>query len=108
MSSGDKKKPERKMPNIKIDTLEPAGGWAGFDEYIATNIKMPKELQTKEPYSGEVELSFEINKNGEAVNIAVVKSLCKKCDEEAIRLLKEGPKWKKKKVVKKGLVTIKF
>jgi hypothetical protein len=37
----------------------------------------------------------------------VVKSLCNKCDEEAIRLLKEGPKWKKKKN-KKGSVTIRF
>jgi len=54
-----------------------------------------------------VQLSFDVDKNGQPTNIAVVKSLCQKCDEEAIRILKEGPKWKKNKN-KKGKITIKF
>jgi hypothetical protein len=31
------------------------------------------------------------------VNIKVLKSLCERCDQEAIRLVKEGPRWKRKK-----------
>jgi hypothetical protein len=90
---------------FQIDTLEPAIGWSYFDEYIASNMKSPTELKIK-PVSGEVELSFELNKQGEPVNITVTKSLCDKCDEEAIRLLKEGPKWKNK--AKNGKVKIRF
>jgi hypothetical protein len=107
ISPGKRQMAKQKMPEITIDTLEPTVGWAQFDEYIATNIQRPEELKIKQPVSGEVELSFDINKNGEPVNIAVVKSLCNKCDEEAIRLLKAGPKWKKKKN-KNAKVTINF
>lgn len=96
-----------KFSHIKIDTLEPTIGWRKFDEYIANNIQAPDDIKTKQLPSREVELSFDINKNGEPVNIVVTRSLCEKCDEEAIRLLKDGPKWKKKKT-RKGKITIKF
>jgi hypothetical protein len=94
-----------RRPQVVVDTLEPEEGFVQFGHYIADNLKRPEELKVKT--SGEVQLSFEVNNNGEPVNITVVKSLCNKCDEEAIRLLKEGPKWKKKKN-KKGSVTIRF
>lgn len=103
--STEKKKLER-YPKVTIDTLEPAEGFVKFDDYIAQNLKMPEELKDK-PVSGEVQLSFEVDKNGHPTNITVLKSLCEKCDETAIRLLKEGPKWKKKRN-KKGKLTIKF
>ncbi|HEY0356515.1 MAG TPA: energy transducer TonB [Flavisolibacter sp.] len=96
-----------KRPRVIVDTLEPADGWARFDDYIAANIKAPEELKSKDMLGGEVQLSFDVNKKGQPVNIAVVKSLCEKCDEEAIRLLKEGPKWKKQKN-RKGRITIRF
>jgi TonB family protein len=95
-----------RLPRVIIDTLEPAEGYVQFDDYVANNLKSPEELRMK-PVSGEVQLSFDVNQNGEPVNIQVVKSLCEKCDEEAVRLLKEGPKWKKKKN-KKGKLTIHF
>jgi hypothetical protein len=94
-----------RRPQVVVDTLEPEEGFVQFDHYIAHNLKRPEELKLKT--SGEVQLSFDVNSKGEPVNITVVKSLCNKCDEEAIRLLKEGPKWKKKKN-KKGSVTIRF
>lgn len=100
------KKMSAKYPKVTIDTLEPAEGFVNFDDYIAQNLKMPEKLKEK-PLAGEVQLSFDVDKNGQPTNITVVKSLCDKCDEEAIRLLKEGPKWKKKKN-KKGKITIKF
>jgi len=92
--------------NVKIDTLEPAEGWVKFDDYVANNLQTPPEMRAK-PEPGEVQLAFDVNSQGEPVNITVVKSLCAKCDEEAIRLLKEGPRWKKKKKGK-GKVTIRF
>lgn len=99
-------KPEaKKRMQVKVDTLQPAEGWTNFDDYIAGNLRMPEEFRAK-PLKGEVELAFDVNKQGDPVNITVTKSLCEKCDEEAIRLLKEGPKWKRNK--KKGKVTIRF
>jgi hypothetical protein len=103
---GAQKKSMEKYPKVTIDTLEPAEGYVKFDDYVISNLKMPEELKTK-TLAGEVQLSFDVDQNGQPVNITVEKSLCEKCDEEAIRLLKEGPKWKKKKN-KKGKITIKF
>ena len=95
---------KRRM-QVTVDTLEPAQGWTNFGDYIATNMRAPEELEAK-PLKGEVELSFEVNSRGEPVNITVTRSLCEKCNEEAIRLLKEGPRWKKNK--KKGKVRFNF
>jgi hypothetical protein len=103
---GSQKKSSNKHPRIIVDTLEPAEGLVNFDDYVANNIKMPEDFE-ENPISGEIQLSFEVDKNGQPINITVVKSLCEKCDEETIRLLKEGPKWKKEKN-KKGKITIRF
>ena len=106
LKKDDTKKAASPRARMIADTLEPAEGWVVFDNYISEKLKSKSEPQIKSA-SGEVALSFEINKNGEPVNITVEKSLCQKCDEEAVQLLKEGPKWKKTKN-KKGKVTIKF
>jgi len=87
---------------------EPNDGWEKYDDYLANNLKPPEAREDIQKKGGEVELSFDINNNGEPVNIRVTKSLCKECDEEAIRLVKEGPKWKKKKRKEKARVTITF
>lgn len=100
------KKSATPKPNAKFEELEPAEGWNNFNDYILQNLKEPEEIKDK-IVSGDVELSFDINEKGEAVNIIVERSLCNKCDEEAVRLLKEGPKWKKKKT-KKGKLVIHF
>jgi hypothetical protein len=103
---GKQMKPAEKYPHVIIDTLEPAEGYVSFDDYVVNNLKVPDELKTK-MVAGEVQLAFDVDKEGQPTNITIVKSLCQKCDEEAIRLLKEGPKWKKGKN-KKGKITIKF
>ncbi|HEX4877872.1 MAG TPA: carboxypeptidase-like regulatory domain-containing protein [Chitinophagaceae bacterium] len=90
--------------NMKLEEPEPADGWDNYDSYLANNVKLPDEYVTKQQSSGEVQVSFEVDKNGEPVNIKVEKSLCKKCDQEAIRLIKDGPKWKRK--VKHGRTTV--
>jgi hypothetical protein len=95
--------------NMKLEEPEPADGWSNYDTYVANNLEVPEDLKNKQTGTGAVELSFEVNKNGEPTNIKVEKSLCPKCDEEAKRLIKEGPKWKRS-AAKKGRtkVTIAF
>jgi TonB family protein len=84
---------------IKKDTAEleePEDGWGNFNTYVANNIQIPETIRKKNTLSN-VELSFDVDKNGNPTNIKITKSSqCKECDEEAKRLLKEGPKWKKK------------
>jgi TonB family protein len=93
--------------NIKLEEPEPADGWDNYDTYLVNNLKMPDEIKTKKG-SGDVEVSFEVDKNGEPINIKVERSLCSKCDEEAIRLIKEGPKWKRKAKNGRAKVTVPF
>jgi hypothetical protein len=103
------KKPNAELrsgnPNIKLEEPVPVDGWENYDTYIANNLNVPEDYKVKPSNPAEVEISFEVDKNGEPINIRVEKSLCSKCDQEAIRLIKEGPKWKRK--AKKGRTTVK-
>jgi len=97
--------------NLTFEEPEPADGWMAYDSYLFNNRNDIPEAYTVKKNTGSdaVELSFEVNKNGDPVNIKVEKSLCDKCDKEAIRLLKEGPKWKRKaKKGKRTTVTVPF
>lgn len=93
--------------NLKLTEPEPSDGWDNYDTYLANNVNIPDEYKTQRSEGGgEVEVSFEVDKNGEPVNIKVERSLCSSCDKEAIRLIKEGPKWKRK--AKNGRTTVKI
>lgn len=91
-----------------LEEPEPMDGWSNYDMYLVNNLKIPESFRTKQSDGGEVELSFDVDKNGDPVNITVKKSLCESCDKEAIRLIKEGPKWKRKIKKGKARVTISF
>jgi len=94
--------------NMKLEEPEPADGWEKYDTYLTNNLAVPEDLKRKADGGGEVQVSFEVDKNGEPSNIKVEKSLCSKCDQEAIRLVKEGPKWKRKAKKGRTTVTIQF
>lgn len=88
---------------------EPADGWDKYDTYLANNLEIPEDIKTKQTQAGTVQISFEVDKYGEPINIRVEKSLCDKCDKEAIRLIKDGPKWKRNAAAKgRTTVTINF
>ena len=95
----------RREGNMKLEEPEPADGWENYDTYIVNNLNVPEDLKSRQSNTGSaVEVSFEVDKNGEPSNIKIEKSLCAKCDKEAIRLVKEGPKWKRN--AKKGRTTV--
>ena len=92
--------------NRKLIEPEPADGWEKYDSYLANNLNTPDDFKQQKTNAGNsVELSFEVDKTGEPVNIRIEKSLCSSCDKEAIRLIKEGPKWKRN-ASKKGRTTV--
>lgn len=95
-----------KAPERTLIEPEPVDGWVKYDSYLANNLNIPDDFIPKKSQSdNSVLVSFEVDKNGEPVNIRVEKSLCSTCDKEAIRLIKEGPKFKRM-AKKKGRTTV--
>jgi hypothetical protein len=92
-----------KLPNYIVHDAEPAGGWVAFDQYLEKN----KKATFNNNYSlGQVIVSFDVNKKGELSGFKIEQSLSKACDDEAIRLIMQGPGWKLLKKVRKARVTV--
>ena len=68
----------------------PIGGWAAFDTYLTDNNKLGAAKAGK-----FVELSFLIDSDGNPSDIKIEKAAGKEFDDEALRLIKEGPKWER-------------
>jgi len=98
----------RQQGTTVVEEPEPYDGWYYYDTYLANNINVPDEIKTKKAMSGEVELSFLVNSNGAPVDVKIEKSVSRECDAEAVRLLKEGPRWKQKKKNSRARVTVAF
>ncbi|WP_158796576.1 energy transducer TonB [Pedobacter sp. L105] len=86
------------VKNARVATIAPAvstpvGGWANLDSYLSDNNKFGKDDK-----SGKfVALSFLIDAEGKPSAIKVEKSASPEFDAEAVRLIKEGPKWEQPK-----------
>ncbi|HLP39406.1 energy transducer TonB [Lacibacter sp.] len=79
---------------------EPADGWDKYSTYVLNNLRTPdindKRRFNETQLQKEVELSFDVNPDGSIANVKVERSNCSTCNTEAIRIIKEGPKWKSK------------
>jgi TonB family protein len=96
----------KKRQEKELEESEPEVGWTNYNVYVENNINIPDNISRQS--GAEVELSFQVDKNGQPFNIRVTRSSkCDACDKEAVRLLKEGPKWKKISA-KKGKTTVAF
>ena len=104
-----RKAKQKSTPTPIAISYKPKGGYSRWSKYLNKNLMKPEAAKSN-GISGTVTLSFSILEKGEIVKIEVLKSLGFGCDEEAIRLLKEGPKWisKHKNVETIGLVNIEF
>ncbi len=80
----------------KVDKIaEFPGGMGKFYEYISKNIRYPEDA-IKEDMKGKVLVEFVIESTGDVRQdeVKIVQGFFKSCDEEAIRLVKQCPKWK--------------
>ncbi|MCC8145467.1 MAG: energy transducer TonB [Bacteroidales bacterium] len=75
-----------------LDIVREAKEYKNFDEYVKKELKYPQDNACKD-VEGKVELTFFIDIYGRPYDIQVKKSLCHSIDQEAIRLIKEGPVW---------------
>jgi outer membrane biosynthesis protein TonB len=73
-------------------TPQPATGESAYKEYLEKNRKPAGESASKSQH-GKVILLFQVNEKGRPVKITVLRSLSQAADNEAIRLLQNGPDW---------------
>ena len=69
------------------------GGNDSLYAYIARNIKYP-ETAKKEKIEGRVFVTFVIEKDGQVSSAKILRDIGGGCGEEAIRVVKNMPKWK--------------
>ncbi|WP_448780864.1 carboxypeptidase-like regulatory domain-containing protein [Bacteroides congonensis] len=75
----------------KYQTPQPVIGKRKYKKYLEENLIRPND-KCKD-VKGEVILAFFVDKEGKPQNITVVHGLCESANKEAVRLVKEGPKW---------------
>jgi outer membrane biosynthesis protein TonB len=66
----------------------PVNGEAAYERYLKSNARNPDNVK------GTVKVSFVVMPDGSLQDFRIKNHLSKECDEEAIRLIKEGPGWK--------------
>ncbi|MBR3939375.1 MAG: energy transducer TonB [Bacteroidales bacterium] len=69
------------------------GGNDSLYAYIGRNIKYP-EAAKKEKIQGRVFVTFVIEKDGQVSSAKILRDIGGGCGEEAIRVVKNMPKWK--------------
>ncbi len=69
------------------------GGNTARVRYLANNIKYPKTAREL-GIQGTVYLSFIVEKDGSVTNVEILRGIGYGCDEEALRVVRDMPKWK--------------
>ena len=69
------------------------GGEAKLMEYVGKNIKYP-QIARETGIQGRVFVNFVVEPDGSVSNVTVLRGIGGGCDEEAMRVVKNMPKWK--------------
>jgi TonB family protein len=72
---------------------EPVGGLRAYDKYQDDNLRYPQQALDNN-IKGRVAIQFTVGLDGSLNEFKVTRSLGFGCDEEVIRLVKEGPAWR--------------
>jgi len=85
--------PVVETPELIVEIMpEFPGGEAAMNRYLATSLKYPenaKELGIQ----GKVYISFVVEKDGSITEVNLLRGIGGGCDEEALRVVMEMPKW---------------
>ena len=68
------------------------GGKKAFSEYISKNLKYPNSA-LKMGIAGGVFVEFIVNKDGKISDMKIIRGIGGGCDEEAMRVIRNSPKW---------------
>ncbi|HEY9048082.1 MAG TPA: TonB family protein [Ohtaekwangia sp.] len=75
-----------------VEFAAPKGGRAAYKKYLETSMRYPEEALQNE-IEGKVTIQFTVETSGQITDFKVLKGLGYGCDEEVIRLIRNGPKW---------------
>lgn len=81
---------ENRVPIIK--KAEPIGGLKAYNKYLDNEARYPIEELAKN-IKGKVSVKFTVRTDGSLDEFNIVKSLGQAFDNEALRMVKEGPAW---------------
>jgi len=70
----------------------PPGGMAGWNAYLSKNLKYPTQAR-RMGIEGTVIVVFVINTDGSIQDVEVLRGIGGGCDEEAVKVVQEAPKW---------------
>ena len=71
---------------------EPIGGFKAFYDYVSKNLMYPRRAKSM-GVEGKVFVQFIVDKDGQIIDVKVIKGIGAGCDEEAERVISEAPKW---------------
>jgi TonB family protein len=74
-------------PSVMV-AAKPGIGMRAYRKYLEENIRY-----TPDSPKGRVVVQATVSPTGVLQNLQVIKSLCPSCDEEALRLIQQGPAW---------------
>ena len=84
--------PELSYNNSITSLAYPETGSKNYKEYLKNNTRYPEQAKVNK-IEGRVTVQFTIEANGTLTNFTILHSIGSGCDEELIRLIKEGTKW---------------
>ena len=70
----------------------PSGGMAGWSNYLSANLGYPTTAR-RMGVEGTVIVAFVVNTDGTVSDFELLRGIGGGCDEEAIRIVKNSPKW---------------
>lgn len=76
--------------DIGITQPQPVSGWAWYGEYLHENNRLLNDTTSAQ---GAVIVGFKVNNDGSLADFVIISGLSDKQNDEAIRLIKDGPKW---------------
>lgn len=95
---------------VTIRLAEPAGGKDFLKNYLLKEVKYPEEaLENKT--EGNVTIAFTVEPDGQLTDFQVIQGIGSGCEDELIRVIKQGPAWKpttKDNVAFKDQVKVRF
>lgn len=74
------------------DKSQYPGGQEALDQYLTTNMKYP-EMARENGVEGVVDVTFTVKADGTIGNIKIARMVDPDLESEAIRLVKNMPKW---------------
>jgi hypothetical protein len=117
VSKSKKTKPFVEIKSTVKDSLddegmpaaEPVDGWGAYHLYLLNNVRIQRDASGRK-IDGMVTVSFAVSESGWLSDFRIEKSLNTLADKEAMRLIKEGPKWELLNTEKplRALVTVIF